>query len=65
MNNAVPSISWDEILIDNLVLPSELICYYIYRYRKDLSLKKDNKVDIDLSYIKKYYNELYGGEENE
>ena len=56
---------WDEIIVDNLFLPSELICYYLYKYRSDLSKKKENKADIDLSYIKNYYEKLKGCDNHE
>ena len=65
MNNEVNIFPWDEIIVDNLFLPSELICYYLYKYRCDLSKKKDTKAELDLSYIKKYYEKLKGSESHE
>lgn len=54
MDKEVYKISWDEILVDNLLLPEELICYYLHKYHSDLSKKKNNKAEQDLSYVKNY-----------
>lgn len=60
MNDAVFNLDWEELCVDNLILPEELICFYLYKYKNDLSKKKDNKAEIDLSYIKKYYEKIGG-----
>lgn len=65
MEKEVHTFPWDEIIVDNLFLPSELICYYLYKYRCDLSKKKDSKAELDLSYIKNYYEKLKGSEYRE
>lgn len=65
MDTAVYKFPWDEIQVDNLILPEELTCYYLYRYRNDLAKKKNNKVEQDLSYIKEYYEKCNGGIEHE
>ena len=65
MNDVVQNINWTEISVDNLILPEELICFYLYKYRNDLAKKKDNKAELDLSYIKAIYEKWEDGNEDE
>ena len=58
--NAVSSFPWNEIEVSNLILPSELTVFYLYKYRKDATSKKNNKASEDLSYIKNYQEKMWG-----
>ena len=51
---------WKRIESAEIVLPSELTAYYIYKYKIDSLNKKTNLVKEDASFLKNYYLKIGG-----
>lgn len=52
---------WKDIEVNNIVLPEELLIYYLYKLKIDNSTKRKGLIEEDLSYIKNYYGKMRGG----
>lgn len=48
------SYSWESLETTTLVLPNELLVYYLYKYNLDVKAKKESAIKEDLCLIDYY-----------
>lgn len=46
--------NWKEIEVNDIVLPSELVIYYLYKHKIDMLAKRNVLVNEDISFINNY-----------